>query len=56
MHTIEQIYGTLVFTRKNMQELLSKEAYNKYLNVIHSDQKELVDLTLANEIANAMKE
>jgi glutamine synthetase type III len=55
MQTIEQIYGTLVFTRKNMEALLSKEAYNKFLNVIHSDQKELVDLALANEIADAMK-
>jgi glutamine synthetase type III len=53
---LDEIFGKNVFSKKTLQEYVTKEVYEKFVKAISEDTKEILDIDLANEIANAMKE
>ena len=53
METVADYFGSLVFNDEAMKERLPKDIYNKLKQTVH-DGKDL-DLTVANSVANAMK-
>ncbi|GHT51952.1 glutamine synthetase [Endomicrobiia bacterium] len=54
MQSIHDYYGELVFTKKVMEQKLSKNIYKKLVAAI--DNLEPLDQTIASEVAHAMKE
>ena len=54
MKAITDFFGTMVFNDKVMKERLPKEVYNSIQNTIQNGKH--LDLSLANEVANAMKD
>jgi glutamine synthetase len=54
MQSIHDYYGELVFTKKVMEQKLSKNIYRKLVAAI--DNLEALDQTIASEVAHAMKE
>lgn len=54
MQSIQNYYGELVFTKKIMEQKLSKNIYSKLIAAI--DNIESLDQTIAGEVAHAMKE
>jgi glutamine synthetase len=54
MQSIHDYYGELVFTKKVMEQKLSKNIYKKLVAAI--DNLEALDQTIASEVAHAMKE
>ncbi|MDR0617364.1 MAG: glutamine synthetase III [Endomicrobium sp.] len=54
MQAIHNYYGELVFTKKVMEQKLSKNIYKKLVAVI--DNVEPLDQSIAGEVAHAMKE
>ncbi|MDR3256366.1 MAG: glutamine synthetase III [Endomicrobium sp.] len=54
MQSIHDYYGELVFTKKVMEQKLSKNIYKKLIAAI--DNLEPLDQTIAGEVAHAMKE
>lgn len=51
---IPELFGSMVFNDKTMKERLPKETYKKLKNCI--DNNEALDLSVANVIANSMKD
>ena len=54
MNNVPEIFGSLVFNDKVMQETLPKDVYKKLKNTIKNGRH--LDLDVANIVANAMKE
>ena len=54
MENIAETFGSLVFNDQRMRETLSEEVYNTLKKTI--DEGELLDKSIANEVASAMKE
>jgi glutamine synthetase len=54
MQSIHDYYGELVFTKKVMEQKLSKNIYKKLVATV--DNLEPLDQTIASEVAHAMKE
>ncbi|MDR1523045.1 MAG: glutamine synthetase III [Endomicrobium sp.] len=54
MQSIHNYYGELVFTKKIMEQKLSKNIYRKLVDAI--DNVEPLDQSIAGEVAHAMKE
>src|SRR5574344_1357889 len=54
MNSIHDFYGELVFTKKVMEQKLSKNVYKKLLATI--ENCEPLDQSIAGEVAHAMKE
>ena len=54
MKAITDFFGTMVFNDRVMKERLPKEVYNSIQNTIQNGKH--LDLSLANEVANAMKD
>jgi glutamine synthetase len=54
MQSIQDYYGELVFTKKVMEQKLSKNIYKKFVAAI--DNVEPLDQSIAGEVAHAMKE
>ncbi|MDR2066656.1 MAG: glutamine synthetase III [Endomicrobium sp.] len=54
MQSIHNYYGELVFTKKVMEQKLSKNIYKKLVAAI--DNVEALDQSIAGEVAHAMKE
>jgi glutamine synthetase type III len=48
-------FGINVFSKKTLEKYTSKSVYQNFLNALSDDNKEIVDLNLANKIAEAMK-
>ena len=55
MSTMTDLFGTMVFDDKVMEERLPKETYKAMQKTI-KDGLPLVDLEVANVVANAMKD
>jgi glutamine synthetase len=53
---VPKIYGELVFTDEQLQKRIPKKVYEQFKNSLKDDQKEILNLDLANKIADAMKE
>jgi glutamine synthetase type III len=53
---VPQIYNELVFTDEELKKRVSKSVYDQFKNSLKDDQKEILNLDLANQIASAMKE
>lgn len=54
MKTVQNLFGELVFNEKSMKERLPKATYKAYKNAILLGKD--IDLSIANVIANAMKD
>ena len=54
MKSVTDFFGTMVFNDQVMKERLPKEVYDSIQNTIQNGKH--LDLSLANEIANAMKD
>jgi glutamine synthetase len=54
--SIPEIYNELVFTDDELEKRLGKNVFNQFKNSLKDDQKEILSLELANQIAHAMKE
>ena len=54
MKTVTDFFGTMVFNDQVMKERLPEDVYNSIQNTIQNGKH--LDLSLANEIANAMKD
>ena len=54
MSRVEEMYGTLVFNRKTMQEYLPRSIYKELMTTI--DDGEPLNENLANVVAHSMKE
>ncbi|MCL2145406.1 MAG: glutamine synthetase III [Endomicrobia bacterium] len=54
MKSVHNFYGELVFTKKVMEQKLSKSVYNKLASAV--DNLEPLDQSIAGEVAHAMKE
>lgn len=54
MSRVEEMYGTLVFNRKTMQEYLPRSIYKELMTTI--DDGEPLNENLANAVAHSMKE
>ena len=54
MASVPEFYGTLVFNDKTMRSRLPKDTYKKLRKTI--DDGKHLDLSIANEVAHAMKE
>ena len=53
METVADYFGSLVFNDETMKERLPKDIYNKLKQTVHEGKD--LDLTVANSVANAMK-
>jgi glutamine synthetase len=56
MTNIPQIYAQCVFTDEELKKRVPKKIYQDFRKSLKDDQKEILNLELANHIANAMKE
>ncbi|MBE6612124.1 MAG: glutamine synthetase type III [Ruminococcaceae bacterium] len=54
MNNIQEIFGSMVFNESVMREKLPKDTYKLLRKTI--DEGEMLDLTVANVVANAMKD
>ena len=54
MSGIPELFGSKVFNYKTMQEKLPKDTYKKLKETI--EQGKRLDISIANEVAHAMKE
>ena len=54
MSRVEEMYGTLVFNRKTMQEYLPRSIYKELMTTIDDDEP--LNENLANVVAHSMKE
>ncbi|MDR3113441.1 MAG: glutamine synthetase III [Endomicrobium sp.] len=54
MQSVKDFYGELVFTKKVMEQKLSKSVYKKLIAAV--DNLEPLDQSIAGEVAHAMKE
>jgi glutamine synthetase type III len=52
---LEKIFGCNTFGKKTLEQYTSKKVYHEFLNALSDDTKEIVDINLANKIADAMK-
>jgi glutamine synthetase type III len=48
-------YNELVFTDEELKQYVSKDVFEQFKNSLKDDQKEILSLELANQIADAMK-
>jgi glutamine synthetase type III len=55
MRDIKKIYGELVFTEKQMIKYLGNSTYKRFQSAIADGSKEILNLELADKIANGMK-
>jgi glutamine synthetase type III len=55
LHPVSKLFGEMVFTDKKMKQSLSRKTYRQFHKSIDGNNKELIDLNLANRIAKAMK-
>ncbi|GHU48995.1 hypothetical protein FACS1894218_7160 [Bacilli bacterium] len=55
MKDITKIYGELVFTEKKMLKYLGAATYKRFKSAIADGSKEILNLELANKIADGMK-
>ena len=54
MHTIPELFGSLVFNDETMKERLPKDTYKAMKKTIEEGKS--LDLSVANVVANAMKD
>lgn len=52
---LEKTFCINVFGKKTLEKYTNKKVYKEFLNALSEDTKEIVDINLANKIANAMK-
>lgn len=52
---LEKIFGNNAFGKKTLEKYTSKKIYREFLNALSDETKEIVDINLANKIADAMK-
>jgi glutamine synthetase type III len=55
MKDIPKIFGENVFNKEQMLKYLGDDTYQKYRRAVRNDEKEIIDLDLANKIADGMK-
>ena len=53
---VPQNYNELVFTDNELKKRVSKEIYDQFKKSLKDNQKEILNLELANKIAEALKE
>jgi glutamine synthetase type III len=53
---VPQFYNELVFTDLELKKRIPANVYEQFKNSLKDDQKEILSLDLANQIAGAMKE
>jgi glutamine synthetase type III len=49
------LFSNLVFDDEQMRKWLDKKTYQQFRLAINADSKEILDIALANKIAEAMK-
>lgn len=52
---LENIFGCNAFGKKTLEKYSNKKVYQEFLNALSDQTKEIVDIELANKIADAMK-
>jgi glutamine synthetase len=55
MKDITKIYGELVFNDQQMLKYLGKSVFTTFKSAIADDSKEILNLELANKIADSMR-
>jgi glutamine synthetase type III len=53
---ISKMYNELVFTDEELKKRLPKHVFEHFKKSLKDHQKEIINLDLANQIANAMKD
>jgi glutamine synthetase type III len=56
MKSIPEIFGELVLNDEELKKRIGQKTYDQFKNSLDDDQKEILNLDLANKIADAMKD
>jgi glutamine synthetase type III len=56
MLSIPKIYGELVFSDTELKKRIPAATYEQFKKSLKDDQKEILNIDIANKIAKAMKE